>query len=355
MKKIIQTTFCVSIAFFFGGLTLFAGNPDRQGEAGAYELLMNPWARSAGLHSMTASMVGGVEAMRINPAGIGRIPGSQAMFGHARYLGSTGINKNALGLSLKMGDNGALGLSMMSLDFGDIRVTTNNQPEGTGATYSPTFFHIGIGYSHMFENNISVGFLVRGINESITDAAAFGIGFDAGIQYVTGPRDNFKFGIALRNVGSPMQFSGEGLSFRAPNPTGDFNYDLRFSQRASTYELPSLLHIGLSYDVYLGFGERHRITPVANFTANSFSRDDIGGGIEYSFAEMIMIRGGYKHEMGAGSALEDKGVYTGLAAGVSFVLNWGGDDSNTGLVIDYAFRDSNPFNGTHNISAGFNF
>ena len=27
-----------------------AGNPDRQGEAGAYELLMNPWARSSGLN-----------------------------------------------------------------------------------------------------------------------------------------------------------------------------------------------------------------------------------------------------------------------------------------------------------------
>ncbi|TVR84895.1 MAG: type IX secretion system membrane protein PorP/SprF [Saprospirales bacterium] len=334
---------------------VFAGNPDRQGEAGAYELLMNPWARSAGLHSMTASMVGGVEAMRINPAGIGRIDGSQALIGHARYLNSTGISKNALGLSLKMGERGALGLSMMALDFGDIRVTTTNQPEGTGATFSPTFFHVGIGYSHMFENSISVGFLVRGINQSIADAASFGLAIDAGIQYVTGPRDNFKFGISLRNIGSPMQFSGEGLSFRAPNPTGDFDFDLRFNQRAASYELPSLLHVGVSYDFYFGFAERYRLTPVANFTANSFSRDDLGAGIEFSFAEIFMLRGGYKYEMGAGSALEDKGVYTGLAAGFSVMLGLGPDDSNTGIMLDYAYRDSNPFNGTHNITLGLNF
>ncbi len=354
MKKLIQSLFATSIILLFGGVTLFAGNPDRQGEAGATELLMNPWARSAGLHSMTASMVGGVEAMRINPAGIGRIPGSQAMFGHARYLDPADINMNALGLSLEMGDQGALGISIMSVDLGDIDVTTANQTEGTGATFSPTYFNIGVGYSHMFENNISVGFLVRGVNQSIADVSAFGIAFDAGIQYVTGPQDNFKFGIALRNVGSPMQFRGEGLSFRAPNPGDDFSFDQRFEQRSATYELPSLLHIGVSYDLLLGFGDRHRVTPLVNFTAHSFSRDDLGAGVEYSFADMIMIRGGYKYEMGAGSALEDKGVYTGLAAGVSFILNWGEDES-TGLVIDYAYRDSNPFNGTHNISVGFNF
>ena len=47
---------------------LHAGNPDRQGEAGGYELLLNPWARNAGLHAMSTSFAYGVEAMQIiNP------------------------------------------------------------------------------------------------------------------------------------------------------------------------------------------------------------------------------------------------------------------------------------------------
>lgn len=50
-----------------------AGNPDRQGEAGASELLMNPWARSAGLHSIGTSFVTGLESMRINIAGLSRM------------------------------------------------------------------------------------------------------------------------------------------------------------------------------------------------------------------------------------------------------------------------------------------
>ncbi|MCZ2339404.1 MAG: hypothetical protein LC127_14680 [Chitinophagales bacterium] len=31
--------------------SVYGGNPDRQGQAGASELLMNPWGHSAGLHS----------------------------------------------------------------------------------------------------------------------------------------------------------------------------------------------------------------------------------------------------------------------------------------------------------------
>ena len=69
----------------------YAGNPDRQGEAGAYELLMNPWARSAGLHSMTTSFIKGVEAMRLNVAGLSRIGKSEFYISNARYLEGTDI------------------------------------------------------------------------------------------------------------------------------------------------------------------------------------------------------------------------------------------------------------------------
>ena len=67
MNKFIYILFAVVMSLTMCH-SAFAGNPDRQGEAGAYELLMNPWARSAGLHSMGTSFVNGVEAMRLNVA-----------------------------------------------------------------------------------------------------------------------------------------------------------------------------------------------------------------------------------------------------------------------------------------------
>ncbi|MCB0562688.1 MAG: DUF3308 domain-containing protein, partial [Phaeodactylibacter sp.] len=95
-----------------------AGNPDRQGEAGAYELLMVPYARTAGLHAMNTAGIYGVEAMRLNVAGMGRINKTEIVLGHSIYLQGTGLSMNALGLAQKVGKNGAFGFSLMSLDFG---------------------------------------------------------------------------------------------------------------------------------------------------------------------------------------------------------------------------------------------
>ena len=87
--------------------------------------------------------------------------------------------------------------------------------------------------------------------ESIVIVAtiAFGMAIDAGVQYVTGAQDNFKFGISLRNIGTPMRYSGQGLDVAAPNPNvAEFGYSLTYAQRSQKYELPSVLNIGMSYD-----------------------------------------------------------------------------------------------------------
>ncbi len=323
-----------------------AGNPDRQGEAGAYELLMNPWARSAGLHSMSTAMVRGVEAMQLNIAGLGRVNKLEVGFGHSLYLQGTDIRLNAAGLSQRLGKSGAFGLHLMAVDFGDIPITTNNQPEGTGATFSPNFFNLGLGYSHMFENRVSVGILIRAISESLSNVTAFGFAIDAGVQYVTGPNDNFKFGISLRNVGAPMTYRGEALSVQRPSPNGG-SYQLTLDQRGAKFELPSLLNIGLSQDLY--FGGHHRLTVLGNFASNSFSRDQLGAGVEYALREIFMLRAGYNYELGVSNAAEAP-IYSGLSAGATLEMPFSKDQKETRLSIDYAFRATKVWNGTHNFT-----
>ena len=61
----------------------------------------------------------------------GRINKTEVSLGHAIYLQGTGININAFGLAQRVGKSGSFGISLMALDFGDIRVTTTAQPEGT--------------------------------------------------------------------------------------------------------------------------------------------------------------------------------------------------------------------------------
>ncbi|MCB0703945.1 MAG: PorV/PorQ family protein [Saprospiraceae bacterium] len=343
--------YILAIAVSFG-LALpqaFAGNPDRQGEAGAYELLINPWARSAGLHTMTTSCITGVEAMRLNVAGVGRVDGLQFYGAHSIYLESTGININSFGFATPIGKSGGIGVTIMAMDFGDIPITTTNQPEGTGATFSPTFLNIGVGYSHVFENKVSVGILFRGVSERIADLSASTFAIDAGVQYVTGENDNFKFGISLRNVGGSMQFTGEGLTINRQVPIGSVNYGQAVEQRSAEYELQSQLNIGASYDFLLG--TTGRLTLVGNFASNAFSQDQLGGGLEFGFLDILVLRGGYKYEFG--SNLEngkEAPLYTGIAAGVTIEVPFKKDNPESGRFgVDYAYRTTKLFGGTHNI------
>jgi len=180
-----------SLSIIFAALSMYAGNPDRQGEAGAGELLFNPWARSAGIHTMNTSSIAGVEAMRLNVAGIGRIEGREVVFGNTRLFEGSTLGLNSGGFVTKIGENGAMGISLTSVDFGDNVVTTTDQPGGTGATFSPGYFHLGLAYAHTYENKISVGVLFRSISESLSDVSALGFAVDAGVQYVSGENTAF--------------------------------------------------------------------------------------------------------------------------------------------------------------------
>jgi hypothetical protein len=356
MKKTSLFISGMVLAMFLGGTELFAGNPDRQGEAGAYELLINPWARAAGLNGLVTARVTGIEAMNFNPAGVGRIQG-RTEFGiaHTQYLVGTGLSLNTAGLAQRIGENGAIGLSIMSVGFGEIPLTTVNQPEGF-ATFKPSFFNIGLAYSYVFRDEktklekIAVGFGMRVVNESIANASATGVAFDAGVQYVTGANRQVKFGIALRNIGMKMRFRGDGLTFTGIAPNG--NTALNVDGRPAGFELPSLLHIGLSYD-FLFSEKTNRLTVVGNFTANSFSRDQVGVGLEYGFREMFMARMGFKYENQMFDPIRSTTASGGLTAGITAEVPFRKGSAQR-IAFDYAYEYTRVFKGTHSIGLKMN-
>lgn len=342
-----KNTFLLALLLAATSFGAFAGNPDRQGEAGAYELLINPWARSAGLHTMNTSFISGPEAMQLNVAGVARITKTEVVLSHTIYLDGADMRLNALGFGQKMGKNGALGISLTSVDFGDIPLTSVGVPEGSGATFSPSFFTIGVSYAHMFANKISVGFGIKSVNETITNVSARGFGMDAGVQYVTGAKDNFKFGIALRNIGTNMSFKGEGLSQAQTNPDATYDYNLTYYNRPAGFELPSQLNIGLSYDWILA--KDYKLTGLGNFCSNAFSRDQVGLGLELAGSKLWAFRVAYKTEMGVSQGSPEATVDNGLAGGFSVAVPLK-KNSDTRLALDYAYRTTSKWQGTHNLA-----
>jgi len=338
----------VLIGTILSGSLAFAGNPDRVGQAGATELLINPWSRTSGWAHANAGGVRGLEATFLNVAGIAHTKKTEVGFANTSFLRGSGISINSFGLTQKVGEAGVLGLSIMSMDFGEIDVTTTSLPEGGVGTFKPQFINIGISYAKVFSNSIYGGFTVRIIDQSISNVGARGVAVDAGIQYVTGTnddRDNVRFGISLKNVGTPMKFGGDGLSTRLTAPTGI--YQLTVEQRTEGFEIPSLLNIGASYDFRPA--ENHRITAAATYTSNSFSYDQTSVGLEYAFHEMFMLRGGFMYEKNIFDDVNRLTAYTGPCGGLSVEVPLGKSGKKFG--IDYSIRFSNPFDNTHTFGA----
>lgn len=333
---------------------LLAGNEDRAGQAGANELLINPWARTGGWGGANAAFVKNVEALSLNVGGLSFCKGTEVTFAHTQWLKGSGLNINALGLAQKVGESGALGISVMSLDFGDIQRTTEINPDGGNGNFTPQFITIGLGYSREFSNSIHGGIALKVISEAIADVKAQGLAIDAGIQYVTGfnkERDNLKFGIALRNVGAPMKYDGEGLSFRNSNDEYTSNINVLMQQKADRFELPSLVSIATAYDIKMA--EDHRLTTALNFTSNSFIRDQFALGLEYGFKNLLMIRGAYTIDKKDKNAIIDEEISAliGPSGGVSIQLPLGKTGKYFG--IDYAYRATKTFDGTHTFGARF--
>jgi hypothetical protein len=360
--RIMKNLYSCLIATFLMGLMVIpldkvtAGNKDRSGQAGASELLINPWAKSSGWGSVGTSCGQGLEALFTNVGGTGFTKGTEIIFSYTNWLKGSGVNVMAFGLSQKLGQNGGvLTAAVMSMSFGDIQVTTTNSPEPIQGTFSPNYMNINLAYAKAFSNSIYGGLAIKLITETISDATATGLALDAGIQYVTGEKEQIKFGIALKNVGAPMHFSGDGLSFRGVIPGhGNDNDQFTVEQRSAKYELPATLRIGVSYDFLIG--EMHRITLAGNFTSNSFTKDQFTLGLEYELKYYLQLRAGYTYQGGMFNAdLAERGtVFTGPSAGFTVSVPFS-KEKGSGIGIDYSYRATNPFQGTHSIGIKLNF
>ncbi len=351
MKNIYKSI----IAFLLiGAISLpavvLAGNKDRAGQSGASELLINPWARSSGWGSVNVANGVGLEAMYTNIAGLGFTKGTELIFSNIQYLKGSEIGINSFGFSHKNSKGGVMGMSVMSMTFGDIPITTTSLPEGGIGNFSPNYMNINIAYAKGFSNSIYGGFNLKIISEVISDVSAQGVALDAGIQYVTGAKENIHFGISLKNIGPTMRFRGDGLSIRSFLPNQESMFTLE--QRSADFELPSQLNIGAAYDIHIS--EMHRVTVAGTFTSNSFFKDQYTLGLEYALMSYLQLRGAYTYEDGITSDADRTTVYTGPSAGFTVQIPFN-KMKGSAFAVDYSYRATNPFEGSHCIAARLTF
>lgn len=353
MNNLYKYLIAISLIFIVGAESLQAGNKDRSGQAGASELLINPWARSTGWGNAGISRSKGLEAIWSNVGGTAFTKKSEMIFSHTTWLKGTDISIYSFGLTQRISESGVMGLSVMSMNFGDVPITTTEYPDGGLGNFSPSLMNISLSYAKAFSNSIHAGLVLKLISQSISDISAQGVAIDAGIQYVTGDLENIHFGITLKNIGPTMQFSGDGLSLRAFIPGQETQFTLE--QRSDAFELPTQLVIGTGYDFH--FANNYRLTLAGNFTSNSFTKDQITIGSEFSLKDYLLLRAGYTYEDGIFSNIENDArtnVSKGLSTGFSVQVPLS-KESKSNFSIDYSYRATDHFNGNHTIGARISF
>lgn len=331
--------------------SVFAGNEDRVGSAGASQLLINPWTRGLSMGDAGVASSTGLEATFSNIAGLAFTDKTQIKFNRTNWLGTAGIALNSAGLAQRVSESSVISVSVQAMNFGDIMITTVNNPEGGLGTFSPRMNVFNVGYARSFSSSIYGGINFKVLSENISNLKATGIAIDAGIRYVTGERDQIKFGIALKNVGPVMKYKGDGLSTEI-NYLNDGNI-ATLEQRSATYELPSLLNIGGSYDFI--FSETSKLTACGAFTANSFQRDQYRLGLDYGMVTekaAFNLRAGYVYEKYLLSTENRSNALTGFTAGFSADALVGKNKS--GLGLEYAMRLAGQFGIIHTFGISIN-
>lgn len=332
------------IALIALSATSYAGGGKRNGTAGAQELLLPVSARGLALSGANVSSIKGINAIYYNPAGFGEAEGTEAMFTYMNYIADIGLSYAAIGVNL--GDLGAIAFNVRTLDFGDIPITTIDNPYGTGSTFSPTYVVAGVTYSNSLTDRIRVGINVNIVTERIIRTSTTGVAFDAGIQYSgLAGLEGFSMGVVLRNLGPQMKFSGPDLIRTAEDPNSERGSQF-YNIDAATFELPSQLELGMAYtyrfsDLYTGL-------LATSFQNNNFANDEYRFAGEFNYNDMFFVRGGYAY-VSENSKNTDQSIW-GPTFGAGVKIQTGVD-----ISVDYAYRSVDYLNANHMITVILGF
>ena len=324
----------------------WAGSDLRRGTDGALELQLPVGARGAALGGAVIADVGGAEAIFWNPAGMASTERTEVMFTNTRYFADMKLNYAAL--VAKLGNFGVLGLNAKVLSIGDVIVTTEDAPDGTGQILSPTFSVLGVSLARQFTDRVRFGGTVNYVNESIASVSATGVAFDLGVQYMTDWRA-LRFGMVMKNVGPSMAFDGPGFESSIQPPDADPTAANRtFRATSASFEMPSFFTLAASADAMRS--PRYRVTVMGAFQNNNFTGDVIRAGAEWAYRDVFALRGAWFGSFSSTVDLDSgeevshfssgERIYSGYSLGAGASMRMG----DTGHIgVDVAWRPVKEF------------
>lgn len=308
----------------------FKSDVSKRGTTAAPFLTIGQGARSVGMGSASVGVTNDVGSIFWNPAGLTKAEGVQIMFDHTIWIAD--IRYNFLAASYNLGDLGTVGVSFLSSNIGEMKVTTVEQPNGTGETFSANDMSISLAYAIQLTDRFAIGFNPKFIYQGIWKMSATAFALDLGVQYVT-PFDDAVLAMSISNFGTKMQLLGNSnLVLYDPDPFGTGNNGkIPAYLETNSWSLPLNFRVGISYQPFKM--QEHGLLIGVDASHPSDDYESINIGVEYSYNDFVFIRGGYKSLF-----LQDAEEKFTAGFGLKKELL-----GNVAIKIDYAYQDFGRF------------
>ncbi len=322
MKKIKNILTAILFFSLFANLFGF----EKTGTTSFQFLKVIPTARAAAMAGAYSSISASSDAIFWNPAGLTSVENLSASVGYADWF--MDVMHYSFSAAYNIEGIGTVGILGMVADYGEIEVTSvealgfsggEYNPGLTGEIIKPGSSVFGLSFAKYLNDRFAFGLTVKYAMEDLVYEKAGSIIFDGGLTYDTDFR-SIILSASLRNFGPEVTFVDR------------------------SYPLPQTLNIGISS--YLIAPDNSLLASISNQSL-LISYDIIQPrdydqqhsiGIEYSFNDLIFLRGGY--------------LFNSDQEGLSF----GGGINIQNYQIDYAYNQYGEYlDDVHRITIGFNF
>ena len=297
-------------------------------------------ARAIGMGGAFVATADDISAMHWNPAGLALNPSGEAFFNHTDWFLDIAMEHAAVAVTVP--GIGTIGGFISSMGMDDMLVRTEDRPEGTGEMFGAGGLAIGLSYSRKLTEQFSFGFNAKYISEYISHSKATGFALDIGLLYAIPILNEFRIGGSITNFGSKMQLDGRDL-YEINQVGGPGGNLINTKVEMEEWDLPLTFRVGVAADIIRA--ETHRLTTAVDAVHPNDHTQFLNTGLEYSWNELFMVRGGYKALFQEDTA---QGLTLGFGLHVRIV-------DHVKIKVDYAYQEFNRLPDVHQFSFGINF
>lgn len=314
-------------------------NTTKRAQTGFKFMRTSVSARAAAMGDAMTAMEAGSIAMFYNPATMAYMTEyASAGVGITQFFADINYNAASVAVAPTGGRYGVFGLSFMNVNYGDLEGTVRSDSErgyDDFGTFSPTALMIGAGYARALSDRFAVGgnvkYAMQNLGDALIEMGDGGsdgvwqsnkestVAFDIGVIYATG-FESLKFAMSARNFSREITYHEEN------------------------FELPLLLTIGLSMDMTDLFAVDQTthsfVLAVDAYRPRDFY-EAVNVGAEYTFMDILSLRGGYVYPT------DEQGINLGAGINTGF--------TGVGLGVDYAYTNYGILGNVNRFSLQFGF